>query len=56
MGRKGVSKRKLPKSKNAKVSNESGIGAASSIVRVTDAVPQSIAKGEAISLGKKKKK
>ncbi len=57
MGRKGVSKRKPPKSKQSKVSSGSSNGAVSNIVRVSESpVAKSIGKGEAISTGKGGKK
>ena len=57
MGRKGISKRKPSKSKSPKVTNGGGNGAVSSIARVSEApTAQLIAKGEAISTGKKSKK
>lgn len=57
MGRKGVSKRKTPKSKNQTVSSEGGNGAVPSTPRVSEALtPKSIGRGEAISVSKGGKK
>jgi hypothetical protein len=54
MGRKGVSKRKPSKSKNPKASSGGVNGTSSSIERVSESpTPQLIAKGEAISTGKR---
>ena len=57
MGRKGVTKRKLPKSKNPTAAGTSSNGAVSDLMRVTESpVVKSIGKGEASSTGKGRKK
>ncbi len=57
MGRKGVSKRKTSKTKDAPVLSKSPNGAVSALARVSEsAAPQSPGRGESISAGKGGKK
>ena len=57
MGRKGVSKRKSPKTKTSSVSSVGINGAVSNLKQAPESrEPESIGKGEAIAIGKGGKK
>jgi hypothetical protein len=57
MGRKGVSKRKPPKSVNQKTLGKGEIDVVLGVTRISESsVAQSIGKGKAISVGKGRKK
>ena len=57
MGRKGVSKRKSPKTKAPSVSNAGANGSVSSLTRAAESrAPESIGKGDATAVGKGGKK
>jgi hypothetical protein len=57
MGRKGVSKRKSPKSKGPSGSSMSTNSSVSNLVHASESpTPQTLGKGEAVSIGKSGKK